>query len=75
MLHKYNKILKYNHGKNSVNVPFIIYFDKKSLHEKIRACDNNLEKSIVIKTNDHTPSGYSFFTQCSFGITIIVNTI
>ena len=29
-----NKILKYNHGANSIKVPFIIYNDLESLLEK-----------------------------------------
>ena len=29
-------------------------------------CHNNCEKSLTTKINEHTPSGYSFFTQSSF---------
>ena len=39
-----NKILKYNHGENSMKVPFIIYADIVSLPEKMRTCSEyNLE--------------------------------
>ena len=65
-----NKILKYNHGKKSMKVPFIIDIDlEKSLLEKINTCHNNPGKSSTIKINKHAPSGYSFFTHCSFDAT------
>ena len=64
-----NKILKYNQGEKSMKVPFIIYADLGSLHEKMNACHNNSEKSSTTKINKHTPSGYSLFTQCSFDTT------
>ena len=64
-----NKILKYNHGKNSIKASFIIYADMKSLLEKINTCHNNTEKSSTSKINQHTPSGYLLFTQCSFDAT------
>ena len=61
-----NKILKYNQGKKSVKVPFIIYADLESLLEKMNTCHNNPEKSSTTIINKHTPSGYSLFTHCSF---------
>ena len=64
-----NKILKYNQGKKSMKVPFIIYADFESLLEKMNTCHNNPEKSSTIKINKHTPSGYSLFTHCSFDTT------
>ena len=36
-----NKILKYNHGEKSMEVPFIIYPDLKSLLEKMSTCHKN----------------------------------
>ena len=62
-----NKILKYNQGKKSMKVPFIIYADLESLLEKMNTCHNNPEKST--KVNKHTPSDYSLFTHCSFDTT------
>ena len=59
-----NKILKYNHGETSMRVPFIIYADLECLLEKMHSCQNKLEKSY---TQKKTPSGYSLFTNCSFG--------
>ena len=53
-----NKILKYNHGENSMKVSFIIYADLDSLLEKISTCQNILEKSLTTKINKHNPSGY-----------------
>ena len=64
-----NKILKYNHGENSMKAPFIIYADLESLLEKINTCYDNPEKSSTTKINKHTPSGYSLFTHCLFDIT------
>ena len=45
-----NKILKYNHGQNSLKVPFIIYADLEPLLEKISTCHNNSEKPSTTKT-------------------------
>ena len=54
-----NKILKtrkqYKHGKKSMKVPFINYVD--------------LSSSSTTKINKNAPSGYSFFTNCSFYLT------
>ena len=58
-----NKILKYNHGQNSLKVPFIIYADLEPLLEKISTCHNNSEKPSTTKTNKHTPFGYSLFAH------------
>ena len=44
-----NKILKYNHGENSMKVSFIIYADLDSLLEKISTCQNILEKALTTK--------------------------
>ena len=64
-----NKILKYNYGVQSTKVPFIIYADLESSLEKMNTCHNNPEKSSTTKINEHTPSGYSLFTHCSFDTT------
>ena len=62
MSNKDNNILKYNHGEKFMKALFIIYADMESLLEKI-----NTYKKI----NEHTPSGYSLFTHCSFDNTKI----
>ena len=41
----------------------------ESLLEKMSTCHNNPEKSSTTKINNHTPSGYSLFTNCSFDLT------
>ena len=66
MPEEYNKILKYNGGEKSMEVPFIIYADLECSLEKMNTCHNNPEKSSTTKTNKHAPSGYSLFTHCSF---------
>ena len=63
---KNNNIITYNHGENSVKLPFVIYADLECLLEKMSTCINNPNESSTTKINKHTPSGYSIFTQCSF---------
>ena len=62
---KDNNILKYNHGEKSMKSPFMIYANMDSLLKKISTCHNNPEESSTTKINEHTPSGYSFFTHYS----------
>ena len=64
-------IIENNHGEYFMKSPFIIYADMESLLEKISACHNNSNESSTIKVNEHTPSGYSLFTHCSFDNTKI----
>ena len=64
-----NKILKYNHGEKSMRAPFIIYAELESLLEKMSPCHNDPKKSSTTKINEHTASGYSLFTHCSFDTT------
>ena len=64
-----NKILKYDHGEKSMRAPFVIYADLECLLEKMSTCHNNPENSSTTKVNEHTPSGYSLFAQCSFDTT------
>ena len=63
------KILKYNHGEKSMEVPFIIYADLESLIEKMNTCHNNPKKLSTTKINKHTLIDYSLFTYCSFDTT------
>ena len=50
-------------------LPFTIYADLESLLGKMNTCHNNPKKSSTTKIDKHTPSGYSFFTHCSFDTT------
>ena len=61
-----SKILKYNHEKKSLKALFMIYADLECLHEKLHSCQNNPEKCYTEKKTNHTPSGCSLFTNCSF---------
>ena len=63
---KDSNIIKYNHGEKSMKVPFIIYADLECLLEKMSTCINNPNESSTTKINNHTSSGYSIFTHCSF---------
>ena len=61
-----NTILKYNPGEKAMKIPFIIYSDFESILEKINKCSNDPKKSSTTKISEHTPSGFSLFTYCSF---------
>ena len=63
---KDNNIIKYNQGEKSIKMPFTIYADLECLLEKMSTCQNNPNKSSTTKINNHTPSGYSILTHCSF---------
>ena len=61
-----NDLINYNKGEKSLKLPFIIYADLECLLEKISTCYNNPNLSSTTKINQHVPSGYSIFTNCSF---------
>ena len=61
-----NNLINYNKGEKSLKLPFIIYADLECLLEKISTCYNNPNLSSTTKINQHVPSGYSIFTNCSF---------
>ena len=54
---KKNNIIKYNHGENSMKLPFLIYADLEYIFEKMSTCQNNPNKSSTTKLYKHTPSG------------------
>ena len=54
-----NKVLKYNPGEKSLEVPFIFHADIECLLQNIDTCQNNPEKSYTEKKARHKPSGYS----------------
>ena len=66
MLSNENNLINYNKGEKSFKLPFIIYADLECLLEKISTCYNNPGLSSTTKINQHVPSGYSIFTNCSF---------
>ena len=61
-----NNIIKYNQGEKSLELPFIIYADLECLLKKIDTCQNNPDLSSTTKINQHIPSRYSIYTNCSF---------
>ena len=71
---EYNKILKYNHGENSLKAPFMIYADLNCLFEKMHSCQNNPEKTYTEKKAKYTSSGYSLFTNCLFDEVYLIAT-
>ena len=63
---KDNNIIKYNQGEKSIKLPFVVYADLECLLEKMSTCHNNPKESSTTEINKHVPSGYSWFTLCSF---------
>ena len=63
---KDNNIIKYNQGEKSIKLQFDVYADLECLLEKMSTCQNNPNESSTTEINKHVPSGYSFFTHCSF---------
>ena len=61
-----NNLIKYNQGEKSLELPFIIYADLECLLKKIDTCYNNPDLSSTTKINQHIPSEYSIYTNCSF---------
>ena len=49
-----------------MKVLFMIYADLECLLGKIDTCQNDPRKSFTEKKAEHTPSGYSWVTCCSF---------
>ena len=64
-----NKVLKYNHEEKSMKHLFIIQTDLECSLKKMSICQNNPERSSTTKKYEHTTSGYSMFTHCSFDAT------
>ena len=61
-----NNFIKYNQDEKSLKLPFVIYADLECILKKISTCYNNPELSSTTKINQHVPSGYSIFTNCTF---------
>ena len=63
---KDNNIIKYNQREKSIKLPFVVYADLECLLEKMSTCHNNPKESSTTDINKRVPSGYSWFTHCSF---------
>ena len=50
---KDNNTIKYNQGKKSIKLPFVVYADLECLLEKMSTCYSNPEKSSATKINIH----------------------
>ena len=61
---KDNNISRYNSGEKHMRDPFNIYVDE-CLLEIISTCRDDPNKSLTIKINEYTPSGYSLLAYCS----------
>ena len=61
-----NNIIIYNQGDKSLKLTFMIYADLECLLKKIDTCYNNPGLLSTTKINQHIPSGYSVYTNCSF---------
>lgn len=49
-----------------MDISFMIYANTKSLHEKMRTCDNNPKKSSTKNVSRQTVCGYSSFSHFLF---------
>ena len=58
--------MKYNPGKKSLKVSFIVYTDLECMFEKPDTCQNNPKKHFSEKEAEHIPSGYSWVISRSF---------
>ena len=74
MPNKDNNTIEFNQ-KDPGKAPLVFYADLECLLEKINTCYNNPEESSTTEVNKHTPSGYSTFTNCSFGEKKIIQII
>ena len=61
-----NNLIRYNEGEKYLKLPFVIYADLECILEKISTCYNNPNLSSTTKINQHVPSDYFIFTNCSF---------
>ena len=61
-----NNTLKYNHGEQSLKVPFTIYADLECLLIKQQSCQNNPNESYTERKAMHEPCGYSLTLVSSF---------
>ena len=61
-----DNLIKNNQGEKLLELPFIIYTDLECLLKKIDTCYNNPDLSPTTKINQHIPSRYSIYTNCSF---------
>ena len=46
---KGNNTIKHNHGEKSIKMPFTIYADLECLLEKMSTCQNDPNKSLLLK--------------------------
>ena len=66
MLTRDNNTLKYNHGEESLKVPWVIYVDFECLLIKQQLCQNNPEESYTEKKSLRESCGYSIDLVSSF---------
>ena len=59
-------MLKHNPREKTLKDPFIVYTELECLLGKTDTCQNDPKKSFTEKKAEHTPSGYSWVTCCSF---------
>ena len=63
---KQHEKIKYLPGEKSLKVLFIIYVDLECLQKKVRSCQNNPKNSYTEKKVKYKPSGYAWYSICSF---------
>ena len=60
------KKIKYLPGEKSLKAPFIASVDLECIFKKIQYCQNNPKNSCTERKAKHKPSGYAWYSICSF---------
>ncbi|XP_065660200.1 uncharacterized protein LOC136084050 [Hydra vulgaris] len=63
-LPKPNTIMKFNHFKKSMRVPFVVYADFESIITPINICTPNPNDSYTKQYQRHTPSSFCYYIKC-----------
>ncbi|XP_065682280.1 uncharacterized protein LOC136095509 [Hydra vulgaris] len=63
-LPKPNTMIKFNHFKRSMRVPFVVYADFESFIKPINTCTPNPDESYTKQYQKHTPSSFCYYIKC-----------
>ncbi|XP_065640589.1 uncharacterized protein LOC136073148 [Hydra vulgaris] len=63
-LPKPNTMIKFNHFKKTMRVPFVVYADFESIIKPINTCEPNSDSSYTKQYQKHTPSSFCYYIKC-----------
>ncbi|XP_065678249.1 uncharacterized protein LOC136093209 [Hydra vulgaris] len=63
-LPKPNTMIKLNHFKKTMRVPFVVYADFESIIKPINTCAPNPNESYTKQYQKHTPSSFCYYIKC-----------